>query len=538
VVHSDGESSTPLSRTAAMNLRRISDALVVATLGLLVLAPTFDELVRDAESRGPRENEMREGAAFPRLPGNVRGWAALPHEIERWYGDFLGLRDVLIRWHSLTSLFVFHCIPSTEAELGRDGWIFFTGGRSRGIARGGTPLSLADLESWREALEAQRDAVESLGARYLLALAPNKETTYPEKLPDRMDPIGPARLDQLLAHLRRHSDIEFVDLRDALIEAKRSDRVGDWTYFPQGTHWYGRGALAAYRAIVAALKPHFPGLEPLKDDELDARQYGQDSWAQRMYVFDHFPQDCLAFVPRTPRAHVVHESPGWSGGERVTAVDDERLPRAVFLHDSMLAYFEPLMAEHFQSSAFLWTNHFDVARIAAAKPDVVVVTHVERVLAHDRPLEYRPINDEGAAERGLARAEIAIFELATAQSGDLVAHHTLELTARGGRTELRVHGRSGYVEVPSVALHEGATVYAQMDVETKESTFVALAHRAVDEPEYKRASMSVYDLQPGRRKVSWRLVVPRGERVFALVAGRTTTPIVMHGLSIRAVRDR
>ncbi|MBL8860408.1 MAG: hypothetical protein JNK02_00205, partial [Planctomycetes bacterium] len=371
---------------AAPTRKGTVDAITVGSILLLLLAPTIDACLRDAEARGPRANEMRTAAEFPGTPETARAWLAMPRRIEAWFGDVLGLRDVLIRWHSIEDLLVFGRSPTENATVGRDLSMFYRGESSLEIARGVDPFSPAELEAWRRTLEAQRDAVEGLGAKYLLAIAPNKESIYPEKLPAWAEKLGPSRLDQLLAHLGPRSTIDAVDLRPALVAAKRLDRHDDHAYFPQGTHWYGRGALTAYREITTALKPHFPVLEPLADEELVRSEYGQDSWAERMYVLDRFPQSCLAFHPRAPRARVVTATPRWPDGELVTEVDDARLPRAVFLHDSMLAYFEPLIAEHFRRATFLWTTRFDVARIAAARPDVVVVTGRRYMpLAHLEP---------------------------------------------------------------------------------------------------------------------------------------------------------
>jgi len=66
-------------------------------------------------------------------------------------------------------------------------------------------------------------------------------------------------LDQLLAHLRKHSRVEVLDLRAPLREASRREEV----YFPLDTHWNDRGALEAYRAVCGRLKAWFPEIEPL-----------------------------------------------------------------------------------------------------------------------------------------------------------------------------------------------------------------------------------------------------------------------------------
>ena len=70
-------------------------------------------------------------------------------------------------------------------------------------------------------LEAQKQWVESKGAKFILLLIPNKETLYPESLPayiERVDTV--TREDLLVAYLRENTDIEVVYTKDTLWENK------------------------------------------------------------------------------------------------------------------------------------------------------------------------------------------------------------------------------------------------------------------------------------------------------------------------------
>src|SRR5262249_17915244 len=159
-----------------------------------IAAPTFDELARDPAKRSPERNEYRPAAPLPHWPGTPSGWNALPKAFEAWFLDAFGLRDKLIRLHSLGKLFVFGRSPTPKAMLGRDMWLFYAGGREMEVARGQAAFTRSDLESWRRVLEAQRDALRLRGIAYVVAIAPCKESVYPEMLPARFDRIGPTRL--------------------------------------------------------------------------------------------------------------------------------------------------------------------------------------------------------------------------------------------------------------------------------------------------------------------------------------------------------
>ena len=79
-------------------------------------------------------------------------------------------------------------------------------------------LSTAKLEEWRILFEERRVWLKERGIRYLVVFAPDKTSIYPEQLPDAYRPRSPiSRLDQLVDHLEEHSDLAFVDLREALV---------------------------------------------------------------------------------------------------------------------------------------------------------------------------------------------------------------------------------------------------------------------------------------------------------------------------------
>jgi hypothetical protein len=151
--------------------------------------------------------------------------------------------------------------PIPEAVLGTEGWLFYTGPVSDKLldrhVRGRDPFSQDELERWRRLLLDRTRHFQSIGAKYVFVIAPNKESVYPEYLPGWIGPrLGPSRLDQLLAHLKSVPEVTVIDLRSALI----ADKVAAALYYRTDTHWNTRGAYSAYREIARVLEPHFLGL--------------------------------------------------------------------------------------------------------------------------------------------------------------------------------------------------------------------------------------------------------------------------------------
>jgi hypothetical protein len=139
------------------------------------------------------------------------------------------------------------------------------------------------------------------GVRFVFAVAPDKESIYPERLPPTWSPLGPTTLDRLLAELRRRTDVEIVDLRPALLAEKANDRpeVEDLAYFPRGTHWTPRGAFAASQEILRRIARDFPRAGELPRTAfrtVAGAPEQEDSWAQILYA-----PGCCARATRSSR---------------------------------------------------------------------------------------------------------------------------------------------------------------------------------------------------------------------------------------------
>ena len=103
--------------------------------------------------------------------------------------------------------------------------------------RGVYPLSQHELDGWRRALTARRDRLATQKIRDLFVFVPNKDQAYPEHLPPAFTSAGAARIDQVMAYMRQHSDVDLLDLRPSIWAEKKNDRAGDYVYHRLGTHW-------------------------------------------------------------------------------------------------------------------------------------------------------------------------------------------------------------------------------------------------------------------------------------------------------------
>lgn len=377
---------------ATMAVERATRIATIVLFAGCLLAPTVDMWIRPASRRDPSP-ELRTAAPAPAIPKDGSQVFAFPRAFDAHWNDTFGLRDVLLRAHSMFCVFGLGVAPSRQHVLGRDRWIFNRQDSILDNHRGIIPFTDGELENWRLRLERRAAECAKRGVHYLFTLCPDKPTIYPEFLPSNIRKIGPTRMDQLLEYLRTHSKVDVVDLRPALLDEKRKDdpTTDDFVYYPLGTHWTTRGGLRAVNELLIALGTRFQGVQPLALDrfiEGQPSEYG-DTEARSMYLVDQLTQREHLWAPRQPRHQEIAVSRDLLR-YRITEIDDPSLPRAVVFHDSFGAYVERSLAEAFSHLEMVWSYDFDLRRIEASRPDIVIEMIVERALVFQEPRTIMP----------------------------------------------------------------------------------------------------------------------------------------------------
>jgi alginate O-acetyltransferase complex protein AlgJ len=208
----------------------------------------------------PENTENRELAQAP--AGHYGSLAEFTEGWESYLVDNFGFRPYLIRWFSLLKLTLLGVSPVPSVILGKDSWLFYysealADGNTINDFRGTIPLSQAELVRLQEQLEANQRAFARRNIPYLVAIVPNKNTIYSEYLPDNIRKFrSTTRLDQLMGHMRQHSRVKILDLREALFKAKSKYPV----YLKTDSHWNSYGAYIAYVQIMRQLSTCFPSI--------------------------------------------------------------------------------------------------------------------------------------------------------------------------------------------------------------------------------------------------------------------------------------
>jgi hypothetical protein len=358
-------------------------------LGLIWL-PTLDHFFKLDHARMPNENRLP--AVWPKFKGIGQSRDFITG-VENYFNDHFGFRKRLIRWNNHWKHQLFRTSTLKEVLVGREGWLFYTGAQMLEHWTRQAAWTEQDLQNWRRLLELRRDWLHQRGIKYLFIVPPDKHTVYPEYLPDWMVKSSkPAKLQQLADYMKTHSTVEFIDLTQSLIDAKKI-RVD---YLKTDTHWNNFGAFVAYQTLAQALTRQFPELQPLPADTYDwkpapqprgdsAILLGSDSAVETMgftYVpLRPLPLLKVIFDPiRLPHQGTKETRPCYTRNEQASG-------KAMVFHDSFARSWLQFLGQHFKEVIYVWQYNWDCALIERERPNIVIDETIERFFNLEDPVE-------------------------------------------------------------------------------------------------------------------------------------------------------
>jgi alginate O-acetyltransferase complex protein AlgJ len=379
-----------------------TDKVLIAGVLLLIFTPLIMAVVQTDQLVSKREK--RKLASLPQLPVNVADVKVFPERFNDYYSDHFGLRESLYcayreLWFALGDR------PSEKVLVGKNDWLFLGKRKTKkfldpvGFARNERLFSQHQLQTMAGSYQKRSQKVRERGADYLLVIAPSKSSIYFEEMPAYIKKLrNESATDQFVSYLRQHTDVLILDLRPALLKAKRDQQV----YYKVDTHWNHHGANIAQFEIMKVLAGWFPGkIKPEKFSMMDLRRRGGDLgnltsvWALMNYndinprpVFD---QSCEPEILDTRKEGELRVMETHCQGESLTLL--------VF-RDSFFSALEPYFARKFKHTVVVWGKPGSSAAehyLRTVKPDVFIEQWAER------NLDYRMRKDpreEPGSEQG------------------------------------------------------------------------------------------------------------------------------------------
>jgi len=283
-----------------------------------------------------------------------------------------------------------------DVHVGRDGWLFLTGGSNAVAAQYGMPgFPRATLWRWRRLLEERTRRLSKLGIRYAHVVAPEKLAIHDLGFDGLA--IDPARSPAV----RLERWLRFSPARASLVDLVRPFRArarDTALYRHTDTHWTFAGGWLAYAEICRHL-----GVRPRYDSA--ARRIGTPAIYAGDLGTKFAPERCeiaepCLFASPARRVHAnalitAFEAEGRGRDAHIGAhavfrneapgIDPRRL---VLFGDSYAHHtpngatgtLTPLFADTFREVHVLWSTSIDWGLVDRIRPDFVVSEIAERFM--------------------------------------------------------------------------------------------------------------------------------------------------------------
>lgn len=370
----------------------VSKLVIIVVFLLVIYAPPIKMI--STPSRGWSVTEKRSLASIPVFPTSIKEAKAFPSQFEKYYNDNFGYREKLIRRYNREMQKRFGKTAVSTIMNGQNGWYYYSVNSTIEDYQGLDLFSQKQLESIKVGLEAKSKALNDIGVKYIFLVPPNKQTIYPEHLPDHFKNVkGQTRFEQLMGYMDENSTFKIMDLRKPLMETKKDYPV----YFKTDTHWNDDGGFVAYKVIMHQLREFFPKENLLPIDGSVVNVYeSKDEAGDLSNMIDFLgeirePHRVLKVKTQcSEETKSLNDLDGFKmmgdgKEELVITVCEEKSLRAVIIRDSFGAALKPFISEHFKEIYFFSrTGQYNRAKITnivdVLKPDVLIEEIVEREL--------------------------------------------------------------------------------------------------------------------------------------------------------------
>jgi alginate O-acetyltransferase complex protein AlgJ len=245
--NSDTEIAEAVQRTSAARQRALGRVFLLAFAALLIV-PLASVLYRPGFDLVRPLDEHRAPAKFPppSLLRNAGGDFAA--QINSWFDDRVGLRDLLIRTKNQIDYSVFH--TSQKVFVGANGWLFQRAMIDSRLVF--ERASGADLDKLESAFLNLARRLRQTGIRLIVVGYPVKSMLYPELLPSYAPHIPRGgNYDKLRAFLAARPEMNFIDAENILNMEK--SQTAEPLFYKTDIHVNLISSIPIVRAIIGRI---------------------------------------------------------------------------------------------------------------------------------------------------------------------------------------------------------------------------------------------------------------------------------------------
>ena len=244
-----------------------------------------------------------------------------------------------------------------------------------------TNLFADKLESIHQQIIMLNQTLKGRGITLIVAVIPNKETIYSNKVPGGIKKLNDrSRLDLFLELFNEPDSPIVLDLRPPLKQARDDHQL----YYKTDTHWNAYGAYVAYREILNRASQVYPDLRPYSLDEFEFVETPPETHDLSRIMGAEFLKEPIIIVqPKFQSTAFFERIPPLS--DISLSWNESRQERKLLVyHDSFGVALNAFLQYSFSEAIYVNNSAYECPSTAlwidTFTPDVVVIEIAERKL--------------------------------------------------------------------------------------------------------------------------------------------------------------
>jgi hypothetical protein len=230
----------------------VFETIMIIFFFCIILAPPLKTIFSPHQIWS--KTEKRKLHEFPQFPKNLSSFNNFKQQFEDYYNDNFGFREILISRYQIEMKYRLGKAGSPYVVIGKDGWLYPADWDVFKDYQGMLHLTNEELEGFIKEQNMKAEWLNKKGIRYLLFYAPNKQSIYPEYLPENIKVSrGITKYEQLLSYT--NNDLSYMlDIHTTLRNSKGNQNL----YYKTDLHWNMYGAYIAFRHVMDKIQQWYP----------------------------------------------------------------------------------------------------------------------------------------------------------------------------------------------------------------------------------------------------------------------------------------
>lgn len=300
-----------------------------------------------------------------------------PRLYENYFNDHVAYKSKFIKFNQMANYYLFDIVENDKALLGDNDWLFFKDDYTLEDYQGVCRYTDEQVISIANEIIAVDEYYKSIGIKFVLFIAPNKESIYGENLPDKYAQFEDyTRADQIYKYLEDNSDVLVVSPKERLRELKEEYQL----YYKYDTHWNDIGAYVSSNYLLKAMG--MEEMSPLKNVNVynDGEHIGDLATMLNLTsIFYKEPEVQLSEFSSVVVTNVYSKPHSIVFNEKYTS-DVENDLKLYIVGDSFSAKLEEYMKYGFAESTVIHRTQYTPGLAESEMSNVVVCEVVERYI--------------------------------------------------------------------------------------------------------------------------------------------------------------